>query len=293
MSYLIPLLILLVIFAIAALALNLTIGWAGIIHLGFVGVMAVGAYTSAVLTTTYDASMWLGLLAAMATAGIASFLLSLITKSLKGDTLAIVLLGFNLAIYSLALNWTDLTRGSLGIPGIPRPGILLGNTSYLGFCLIVFAGVLLLVLKVVQSPYGRVLGAIRDDELHTRILGKPVFKIKITIFTFAGALAGLSGALLAHYVRFIDPNSFFLHQLVLVLSIVFAGGLASVGGTLLGALLMILLPEVIRFIPGIPTAAVGAIRGMLFSIILLLIVLYRPKGLLGKVELPSSYAESD
>lgn len=293
MTYIVPLLILIVIFAIAALALNLTIGWTGIVNLGFVGLMAIGAYASAILTTEHGYSMWVGMLAALLAAGAAAFLLSLITKTLKGDTLAIVLLGFNLAVYSLALNWTELTRGSLGIPGIPRPEILADNFAYLGFSLIVFAMILLFALKFASSRYGRMLGAVRDDELHAAVLGKDTFRAKVTVFTISGAIGGLSGALIAHYVGFIDPASFFLHQLVLVLSIVFVGGLASVPGTLLGAALMILLPEAIRFIPGIPATSLGAVRGMVFSAILLVIVMYRPKGLLGTIELPSSYAEGD
>jgi branched-chain amino acid transport system permease protein len=281
--------ILFAIVAIAALALNLTLGWAGLINLGHAGFLAIGAYTSAIVTTRYQWPIMFGILLAIIITAIVATLLAMITDKLKGDSLGIVLLGFNLVTYSVALNWTSLTRGPFGIPGIPH----FAMSNYL---LIVFGFLLmsiLLIYRINNSSFGRVLGAIRDDELHAKVLGKRTFRVKIITFTISGALAGLAGALQAHQVLFVDPRGFFLDMLVLILSIIFIGGLASLPGTIVGAAIMTLLPEIVDELVNLSDESVGAIRAIIFSLLLLLVVMYRPKGLFGKVELPSSYADRD
>lgn len=290
-AYLTHLLILLTVFAIAGLALNLTIGWAGIINLGHLGFISIGAYSSAIVTTKYGLPMVAGVLLGMVLAGGAAALLSILTKSMHGDALAVVLLGFNFTILTITLNWRSLTRGPLGIPGIPRPELFQENIAFLLLIAIIALLVFLLVKRIVKSPFGLVLGAVRDDELHAKILGKRTFRTKVIILIISGALAGLAGALQAHAIRFIDPNSFFLHQLVFLLSIVLVGGLASLRGTFVGAMVMVFLPEIVDTLFNLPSATVGALRGIIFSVLLLLVVIYRPKGIFGKVELPNAYAE--
>ena len=289
---LIHLLILFAIFGIAAYALNLTLGWAGLINLGFMGLISIGAYTSAILTTFYHWPMALGLVSAMIMSASAALLLGLLIRSLSGDALAVVLLGFNFTVYSIGLNWTGLTRGPLGIPGIFRPEFLHQDRFFLVFVAIIFALTILIMHRITKSSFGRVLGAIRDDELHARILGKRAFRVKLIAHLVSGAFAGLSGALLGHFLRFIDPASFFIPQLILTLSMVFVGGLASSKGTFVGALIMTFVPEIVDIATTLPSATVGALRAIIFALILLLVVMFRPKGIFGTVELPS-YADRD
>ncbi len=290
-EYVLALLSLCAILGIAALALDLAIGRTGIIHLGIVGLMAVGAYTAAVVSTEYAINPWLALVAAMIVAGAVGGAIGFITKSLHGDQLAAVLLGFNFMVYSLALNWTEFTRGPLGIPGIDRPAGLSTSLAFALFTALLFGLAVFVMGLLGRSVLGRRLAAVRDDELQARVLGIASFRLKLMTCCVSGAVAGLSGGLYAQFVSFIDPASFFLPLLVLVLSIVFVGGLGSARGILLGSLIMTFVPEAIRFIPGIPPVWIGSGRAILFSSALLLIVLARQKGILGRVELPSSYAE--
>ena len=137
------------------------------------------------------------------------------------------------------------------------------------------------------------MGAVRDDELYARVLGHPALKLRLINAIIVGAIAGLGGALYAHAIRFIDPNSFFVHQTVFILSMVYLSGLGSLRGTLFSAFLMTFLPEVIRFLPLIPAHLIGSVRTIFFSTILLFVVIERPRGLDGKIELAESYADGD
>ncbi|HDI03246.1 MAG TPA: branched-chain amino acid ABC transporter permease, partial [Candidatus Pacearchaeota archaeon] len=128
------------------------------------------------------------------------------------------------------------------------------------------------------------LEAIRDDELATKVLGKNTFKMKSYALGISAFFAGIAGSLYAHYITFIDPSSFTLLQLIPVLAIVILGGLASLKGTILATVVMVLLPEPLRFI-GFPSSIVGPARQIIYALILLLILIYKPKGFYGKVEL--------
>lgn len=292
-AYLTHLAILWAVYALAALGLNLAIGGTGIVHLGYVGLMAIGAYAVALLTATAGWPFSAALLAGLLLAAVLNAGLGLLTRRLRGDALGIVLLGFNFTVYTVALNAAELTRGALGVADIPRPAAFATDGGYL----LLAAGLLALAAaalwRVAHSRFGLVLGAVRDDELQARVLGKRTFRVKLLAMAAAGAVAGLSGGLYAGAIRFVDPASFFLHQLVFVLSVVFAGGLGSVRGMFAGAAVMVFLPEAVDALVTLPSAAVGAVRGMLFSALLLVVVLRRPKGLFGRVELPASYVERD
>jgi len=216
------------------------------------------------------------------------FLLSLPTNKLKGDYLALATLGFSFVVYAVALNWTSLTRGPLGLPGIPRP-VIFGftfsdNLSFLILTLIVALISYLVIRKITISPFGRVLQAVRDNELATRVLGKNTFKIKSIALGFSAFFAGLAGSLYASYITFIDPSSFTLLQLLPVFCIVIIGGLASLKGTVIACIILVLLPEPLRFI-GFPSSILGPMRQIIYALILLLILIYKPKGFFGKIEL--------
>lgn len=286
-AYLIHLLILIGIYLILAVSLQLAVGFAGLLNLGHIAFYCVGAYVSALLALL-GLPFWLCFLSAGIIAMLFGFLLSLPTNKLKGDYLALATLGFSFVIYALALNWTSLTRGPLGLPGIPKPA-LFGFTfsSNLSFLILTFVIVLVsyfIIKKIILSPFGRVLQAVRDDELAARILGKNTFKIKSYALGISAFFAGLAGSLYAHYITFIDPSSFTLLQLIPVIAIVIIGGLASLKGTIIATIILVLLPEPLRFI-GFPSSIVGPVRQVIYALFLLLILIYKPKGFYGKVEL--------
>ncbi|HIH33267.1 MAG TPA: branched-chain amino acid ABC transporter permease [Candidatus Diapherotrites archaeon] len=286
-AYLIHLLILVCIYLILAISLQLTIGFTGLLNLGHIGFFAIGAYTSALLSLA-GFPFWIAILAAGILTLIFGFLLSLPLARLKGDYLALASLGFAFVVYAILLNWTDLTRGPLGLPGIPKPEIFgfvfSENLAFLLLALAIAAISFFVIHRIASSPFGKVLEAIRDDELAARVLGKNAFRMKAYSFGISAFFAGIAGSLYAGYITFIDPSSFTLLQLIPVLAIVIIAGLTSFKGTVLATIILVLLPEPLRFI-GFPSSIVGPARQIIYSLLLLAILVYRPKGFFGKVEL--------
>jgi branched-chain amino acid transport system permease protein len=286
-AYLIHLLILICIYLILAISLQLSVGFTGLLNLGHIAFYAIGAYTSALLALN-GFPFWFCFLSAGILAMIFGFLLSLPTNKLKGDYLALATMGFSFVVYAVLLNWTSLTRGPLGLPGIPKPKIFginfSDNLSFLILVAIIALISYLIIKRITISPFGKVLEAIRDNELVVRVLGKNTFKMKSLALMISSFFAGISGSLYAHYITFIDPSSFTLLQLIPVLSIVIIGGLASLEGTVLATIILVLLPEPLRFI-GFPSSIVGPARQILYALILLLILIYKPKGFYGRVSL--------
>lgn len=286
-AYFIHLAILVGIYLILALSLQLALGYAGLINLGHIAFFSIGAYISALLTLNGIAFIVAILLAGIISAFF-GFLLSIPTNKLKGDYLALATLSFTFVVYEVTLNWNSLTRGPLGLPGIPKPSIFelnfSSNFSFLILTIILVLAVYFIIKKIVDSPFGKVLEATRDNELATRILGKNTFKIKSIALATSAFFAGIAGSLFAHYITYIDPSSFTITQLIPILSIVIIGGLASLRGTIIATIILVLLPEPLRFI-GFPSSVVGPMRQIIYALILLLILIYRPKGIIGKVEL--------
>ena len=286
-AYLIHLLILVGIYLILTLSLQLAIGYTGLLNLGHIAFYAIGAYTSALLALACWSWLMCVLLAGIV-AMIFGFLLSLPTNKLKGDYLALATLGFSFVVYAVALNWTGLTRGPLGLPGIPRPEIFnISFSSNISFLILTFSIVIItyfIIRKISISPFGKVMEATRDDELATRVLGKNTFKVKSITLAISAFFAGIAGSLYASYISFIDPSSFTLLQLIPPLCIVIIGGLASLKGTIIATFILVLLPEPLRFI-GFPSSIVGPMRQIIYALVLISILVYRPKGFYGKVEL--------
>jgi branched-chain amino acid transport system permease protein len=210
------------------------------------------------------------------------------TNKLKGDYLALATMGFTFVVYAVAINWTDLTRGPLGLPGIPAPTIFGFSfsdiSSFLILAVVIALISYLIIKKITLSPFGRVLEAVRDNELSAKILGKNTFKIKTVALGISAFFAGIAGSLYASYITYIDPSSFTLLEIMPVLAIVIIGGLGSLEGTIVSTIILILLPEPLRFI-GFPSSIVGPIRQIIYALVLLLILIYKPKGFYGKVKL--------
>ncbi|MCL5010971.1 MAG: branched-chain amino acid ABC transporter permease [Patescibacteria group bacterium] len=286
-AYFIHLLILIGIYVILAISLQLAVGFSGLLNLGHIAFYCIGAYTSALLALN-GLPFWVCFLAAGIMAMVFGFLLSLPTNKLKGDYLALATLGFSFVVSAVALNWTGLTRGPLGLPGIPKPSFFgfsfANNFWFLILVLIIAVASYFIIRRITKSPFGRALEATRDDELAARVLGKNTFKLKTYSLAISAFFAGIAGSLYAHYITFIDPSSFSLLQLIPVLCIVIIGGLASLKGTVIATIILTLLPEPLRFI-GFPSSVVGPARQIIYALALLLILIYRPRGFFGKVEL--------
>jgi len=285
--YILHLLILVGIYAILAVSLNLAIGYTGMLNLGHVAFFGIGAYASTILTMN-GVPFWIAFVAAGGFAMIFGFLLVLAAGRLKGDYLALATLGFNFVIYSILLNWSSLTRGPLGIPGIAKPSFLgfsiTSNTSYFFFVVLICILSIFIIHRIVTSPFGRLLEAARDDEVGLRVLGKDTFKLKAKAMMISSFFAGIAGSLFAHYISYIDPTAFSLTEIILILTIVIVGGLASIKGSIAGTFVIILVPEMLRFLP-LPGTILGPARQIVYALILIGILLYRPRGIFGRIDL--------
>jgi len=286
-AYLLHIAIILVIYILLAASLNIAVGYTGLLNLGHVAFFGIGAYTSTLLSL-HHVPFALCMISGGILASIFGWLLAYITNKLRGDYLALATLGFSFVVFSILLNWTKLTRGPLGIPGIPKPsifGFAVHNTlSYFIFALIILMFSLVILFRIVHSRYGRLLESVRDDEIGLSALGKNTARLKSQSLMISTFFAGIAGCLFAHYLSYIDPSSFFISDLIIIFTIVIVGGLASLKGTIFAGIIIILLPELLRFID-MPSYMVGPMRQMIYAVILLAILRFRPHGLFGKINL--------
>lgn len=263
------------VYAVLALGLNLVVGWAGLLDLGYVAFYGIGAYTYALLSVHFEMSFWLGLPVSGLAATFFGLLLGLVTLRLRGDYLAIVTLGFIQIVHLVLNNWDSLTRGPNGILNIGRPvigGLVLDRPSYfyyliLAICLLA----LLAVSRLNRSRIGRAWVAIREDETAARMMGIPVTWLKTLAFVLGAFWAGLAGCFFAAKFGFVSPESFTFLESVLVLCMVVIGGLGSLPGVLLGAGLLVILPEVLR--------GLADYRMLVFGALLVFTMVFRPQGL--------------
>lgn len=288
MEYLIHLAILFSIYAILGVSLNLVVGYTGLLSVTHAAFYGIGAYTTAILLTKtgvgFFSSVILGIIVAIAL----SFLIGVVLSKFKGDYYALGTFGFNTIIFAIFLNWQNLTMGPFGIPGISKPELLginfANNFNFLVLALI-FLGLIYFVARfITKSPFGRVLKAIREDEKAIAVFGYNTLYFKLAIFSISAAMAAVAGSLFASYLTFINPSSFQLMESVFILAIVILGGLANLRGAILGALFLILLPEILRFV-GFPPDIAAQMRQVVYGVILILVMLYRPQGLMGEYKL--------
>jgi branched-chain amino acid transport system permease protein len=288
LSYLAFSLTLAAVYCLMALGLTVIWGYTGMVNLGIVGFFAVGAYTSAILTTHFGVPIFLGWAAGALVAGLAGAMLTYATRGLKGDYLAIVTLGFSETVRLVALNEEWLTGGAGGISGVPGPmKAELGVSFNLAFLIVAWLIVGLAVwwlARIDNSPFGRVLRAIRDDDLVAQVAGKNVVRFKLTAFAIGTALAGLAGALYAHYTSYIVPDIIAPLLTIYVFLAATAGGKTRPLGAVVGAILVMALLEGSRIFSTIATglSAVqgSALRDFIIAAALIAILQLRPKGLL-------------
>lgn len=286
MEYVFHIIIMLNIYIMLVLSANLTIGMANLLTMCQAAFYGIGAYIGTYFLMQFNLPFVVIALLVMAISGAFSFLVSFASVRLKDDYFVIATMGFQLIIYTILYNWTDVTHGPYGIAGIP--GIKLfglyevsGTYGYLILSLIVMTIVVWLFHHLVTSPFGRVLNAIRADETTTEAMGRNTIKFKSLAFFLSAAVAGLAGVIYASYVSYIDPTSFTLDESIFILSALFIGGIGNTKGPILGALFVVLLPELLRFV-GLPDAIAANLRQIIYGLALVLVMYFRPQGILGK-----------
>jgi len=303
-SFIIGIITIVAIYCILVLALNIRWGYCGLLDFGVAGFFLIGAYTSAILisapsesylfgvryTVGYGLSWPIGLIAAAVTSGFLAFLIGIPTLRLRGDYLAIVTIGVAEILRYVAINEKWLTRGVQGIRNIARPfessfpaASLASDIILLVLTLSILALFFIIASRLYTSPFGRVLRAIREDEVVTSFLGKSVLNFKMLTFVLGGIYMGVAGALFAIYTTAIEPYQFIPTYTFLMWGCLIVGGSGNNWGAILGgALIMGLFVQGTRFLPSIPGQhqLIPALRYIAVGILLIVVLRLRPRGLL-------------
>lgn len=307
LAYLVSLAVMAGIYAVFCLGLNIQWGYTGLFNIGIAGFFCVGAYTTALITTPKPTGLYaqyvqqvigldlpfiVGILGAALVCGLIAFLIGIPTLKLREDYLAIATIGIAETIRLIFNNEHALANGPRGLMGLPQP--LQGlvdprhyNYIYLTIVVIIMVVIYLLSERAIRSPWGRVLRAIREDEISAAMSGKDIFKFKMQSFVFGSMIMGIGGALYAHYTKAISPDVFTpLYGTFIIWVMLMAGGSGNNKGAILGAysiwgiwigtkFLTALLPVTLK-------ARAPYIRFLLIGILLEIILIYRPQGLLGE-----------
>jgi branched-chain amino acid transport system permease protein len=282
-NYLLYVISLVAVYGILTAALNLAVGYTGILSIAQAAFMGIGAYAAGILLTQWGLNFFYALPVGMAVAGLTGAGLAWATLRLKGEYYVIASFGFQVIIYNILLNWISLTGGPFGIREIPPPQAFgftfLGPLRYAIFTVGILAICVWVTWRLGESPYGKVLRAIREDEAGAASIGKNVSRYKIVIFTVSAMLASIGGALYACLITYIDPFTFTIHESIFILALVIIGGSGNVYGSVVGAAVLISIPEMLRFFD-VPTTVASPIREILYGALMIIFLRFRPKGLL-------------
>jgi branched-chain amino acid transport system permease protein len=278
------------IYTLMATGLALQYGFTGLINFGVVGFVAIGAYGSGILSQ-HGVPVWLSIPAGAVLAALAAYPLGRITLRLGGDYLAIVTLGFSETVRIFIIKEEWLTRGTHGMPGLPRifedwAGRSSGDLTLLVLLVAVNVVIFLLMWGLIRSPFGRILAAVRDNEVAAKALGKDTASFKTRALMIGSALCGLGGAFQAHYITFIGPEQYVPLMTFYVWIAIMIGGAVSIRGIVFGTIILIGFLEGSRFLRdvfgGISEVQLASVRFWLIGMALICTVLYRPQGLFGE-----------
>ena len=268
------------------LSANLTIGMANLLTMCQAAFYGIGAYIGTYFLMQFNLPFIVIAALVMLLTGLFSILISFASVRLKGDYFVIATMGFQLIVYTILYNWTNVTHGPYGIPGIPGIKLfgiveLSGVYAYFALSIVITGLFVILFYHLVKSPYGRLLKAIRADETTVQSLGRNTISAKSWAFFLSASVAGLAGTIYASYVSYIDPTSFTLEESIFILSALFIGGIGNIKGPILGAVFVVLLPELLRFV-GLPDSVAANLRQIIYGISLIIVMYFRPQGLWGK-----------
>jgi branched-chain amino acid transport system permease protein len=275
MSYLVVVAVTIAIYAVLTVSLNIVIGYAGQPHLGHGAFFGIGAYFGAVLTTTYSWSFWASVPVSAVAAGLSGLLVGAVSLRLRDDFLAITTIGLNFVVVA-AFQYIPWFGGPTGIYAIPLPqigGYSFENVGFLVLALLLLALVVGLSLFLRATWFGLGLFGVKDDDLAAATVGIPVAPYKVVAFTLAATLAGLAGTIYGPFLSVVTPSSFGFTESVVMVAMLMFGGLGSIRGAVLGAVVLGALPEVFRF--------ASDYRLLIFGLVLVLTLRFRPQGLIG------------
>jgi branched-chain amino acid transport system permease protein len=267
-------------YVVLGLGLNIVVGLGGLLHLGYVAFYAVGAYSYALLNHHFGLNFWICLPIGAGLATVFGILIGIPVLRLRGDYLAIVTLAFAEIVRIVLENWNEFSFGPSGIANIPRPGFfgvkmnLPQATIYIYFLMLVLVVLTIFVVyRLENSRLGRAWVAMREDDIACQAMGINVTHAKVTSFALGATWAGLAGVMFAAKTTFINPASFTIWESIIILCIVVLGGMGSIFGVMVGAFILILLPEYLR--------AFSEYRMIMFGVIMVIMMVFRPGGIVG------------
>jgi len=285
MEYLLHILILIGIYVILSVSLNLIVGYTGLLSIAHAAFYGVGAYVAALLAIKFNSPFLANILCAMILSGLLGAMLGIPSLRIHDDYFAIATFAFQVITFSVMNNLVSFTGGPMGLPGIPQPTILgweiTTHADFLFLVVLLCLITLWILHKIVHSPFGRVLKAIREDEVFTQALGKNVAFYKIIVFVIGAGIASVAGVMYAYYISFINPTSFTVMESIFIISIVIIGGAGNIWGSVIAAAVLVFLPEVLRFL-GLPSNIAANIRQIIYGALLVFFMLFRPQGFIGE-----------
>ena len=283
MDYIYHIVIFILLYSILVQSLNLIMGYAGMVSMCHAIFSGIGAYAAALISIHLGYNFIFAMAVGFVLAAATGALLAIPFLRVRDEYLIVFTIGFQMVMYEFMLTARGITEGQGGIPGIPAPrlfGIEFDNPLvFLPLVMVITLICFFIAWRVIHSPFGRVLKAIREDESACRALGKNSLKFRVTVFALGGGLAAIAGSTLAYYVTFVSPFTFIVDVSIFIIVMVVLGGLANFWGPLVGAAILVGLPEVLRFIPG-AAGVIDAVREILYGLILMLLMIFRPQGIL-------------
>lgn len=285
MDYLLYIFVLIALYVILATSFNLLIGFGGLFALSHAAFYAFGAYTTAILTTRYGVPFPLPLLAGVVVAAGIGALIALPALRIAGVYLVIVSLALQIIVIEALSNGGSFTGGTDGITGVPPLAIgdfaLTSPGRFLPAAALVAAGCVWIAYRLAHSPFGRSLRAMRENEAAAQAAGKDVVYMKLVVFAFAAGLAAVAGSLFAHYFQYVGPQSFTIEETIYILAMVIIGGTGNLWGSVVGAAVLVILPEALKFVD-LPPDIADKSRLLIYGLLLILILRFRPQGILGE-----------
>jgi branched-chain amino acid transport system permease protein len=276
-DYLMHIFIMIAIYVILSQGINIVLGFCGQSMLGFAAFFGIGAYISGMLTTFLGWNFWITLVLAFAGASLIGIIIGLPSTRVRGDYLGIVTLGFGEITRIILTNWDSLTNGPMGISGIKAPtlfGFSLSSKIVFFYMVTLMAGLTWFIMnRLIVSKFGFQLIAVRNDENAAEVLGINTGRVKVMSYSLSAGFAGIAGALYSSYFSFISPDSFIFNDSLTILCMVVVGGMGNLTGSVIGAILLTITPELFRFL--------GDYRMMLYGIVLSVMVIFKPMGIWG------------
>lgn len=284
MNYLLHIGVMLGIYGMLALSANLLIGFGGLLSMTQAAFYGLGAYAYALLSLKFGLPFFVTLPAAIALCALVGWLFGHAALRFRNEAFVLASIGFQMIVYVILYNWTDLTRGPYGISGIPRPSLFgMSIESVPAFCiftLVLFALVLGFMHLVAKSPFALALKALRDNEAAAQTLGICPRQQYIRAMVFSAAVAAVPGVCFASYITYIDPTSFTLTESIFIACILLVGGSGNLIGPMAGVVFMIVFPELLRFV-GFPDTVAANLREILYGVLLIVLMYMKPKGMAG------------